>query len=73
MNNQTGILFSESDYDTWPAALLSFSLIESALLPSVYDHQPIKEPEKQLDPHTGKDSDSSIDISSLQLNQTKVL
>ncbi|XP_070770118.1 protein SIX6OS1 [Enoplosus armatus] len=40
---------------------------------SVSGQQPITEPEKQLDPHTEEDSDSSIDISSLNLNQTKIL
>nr|XP_046259094.1 restin homolog isoform X2 [Scatophagus argus] len=37
---------------------------------SISIQQPIKEPEKQLDPHTG-DGDPSTDISSLHLNQTK--
>lgn len=59
--------------DTWPPAQLSFSLIESTFLPSVSDQQPIKDPEKQLDPHTEEDSDSSIYTSFLHLNQTKVL
>ncbi|XP_044074040.1 protein SIX6OS1 isoform X3 [Siniperca chuatsi] len=39
---------------------------------SVSGQQPITEPEKQLDPQT-EDSHSSIDISSLNLNQTKIL
>ncbi|KAM6978434.1 uncharacterized protein LKV04_013842 [Tautogolabrus adspersus] len=39
---------------------------------SISVQQPITEPEKQLDPQT-EDSDSSIDLSSLHLNQTKVL
>ncbi|KAG8000716.1 hypothetical protein GBF38_017188 [Nibea albiflora] len=38
----------------------------------VSGQQAIKEPEKQLDPHTEEDSDSSIDISSLHLNQTEI-
>uniref|UniRef100_UPI0037E895BB protein SIX6OS1 n=1 Tax=Semicossyphus pulcher TaxID=241346 RepID=UPI0037E895BB len=38
---------------------------------SVPGQQPITEPEKPLDPQTEEDSDSSIDISSLHLNQTK--
>lgn len=57
---------------THDTAQLSFSLIESTFLPSVSDQQPIKDPEKQLDPHT-EDSDSSIYTSFLHLNQTKVL
>ncbi|XP_073329559.1 uncharacterized protein [Pagrus major] len=39
---------------------------------SVPGQQPITEPEKQLDALTEEDSDSSIDISSLNLNQTKI-
>ncbi|XP_027146950.1 uncharacterized protein LOC109140364 [Larimichthys crocea] len=45
---------------------------EEELPDSVSGQQAIKEPEKQLDPHTEEDSDSSIDISSLHLNQTEI-
>ncbi|XP_068428229.1 protein SIX6OS1 isoform X2 [Clinocottus analis] len=38
---------------------------------SVSDQQPIEELDKQLDPQTEEESNSSIDISSLHLNQTK--
>ncbi|XP_037646118.1 protein SIX6OS1 [Sebastes umbrosus] len=38
---------------------------------SVLGQQPMAEPEKQLDPQTDEESNSSIDISSLHLNQTK--
>ncbi|XP_045910561.1 protein SIX6OS1 isoform X1 [Micropterus dolomieu] len=39
---------------------------------SVSGQQPITEPDKQLDSQTEEKSDSSIDISSLNLNQTKI-
>ncbi|XP_054471771.1 protein SIX6OS1 [Anoplopoma fimbria] len=38
---------------------------------NVTGQQPIAEPEEQLDPQTEEESSSSIDISSLHLNQTK--
>ncbi|XP_035859779.1 protein SIX6OS1 isoform X1 [Sander lucioperca] len=40
---------------------------------SVSGQQPIAEPEKQLDPQTEEECNLSIDISSLHLNQTKIL
>lgn len=52
---------------------LQQSSVFLTFLPSVSGQQPVTEPEKPLDPQTEEDSDSSIDISSLHLNQTKVL
>ncbi|KAM7407578.1 hypothetical protein PAMA_003345 [Pampus argenteus] len=45
---------------------------ESTFMSSVSDQQSITEQEKELDPQTADDNDSSIDISSLHLNQTKI-
>lgn len=49
-----------------------FSQIEFIFPSSVSDQHPIAQAEKQLDPQA-EDESSSIDISSLHLNQTKVL
>ncbi|XP_023136565.2 uncharacterized protein LOC111575579 [Amphiprion ocellaris] len=58
----------ELDHLTGPV-VNSFSTEE--LPDSIYDQQPATEQEKQLDHQTVEDSDSSIDISSLHLNQSK--
>ncbi|XP_044221490.1 protein SIX6OS1 isoform X1 [Thunnus albacares] len=58
LENLTGPAINSSSTETLPD--------------SVSGQQPVTEPEEDLDPQTEDDNDSSIDISSLHLNQTKI-
>ncbi|XP_051260135.1 protein SIX6OS1 isoform X2 [Dicentrarchus labrax] len=67
-DDQITVKQKEVDHLTGPAVNSSST---EKLPDSFFDQQLLTEPEKQLDPQTEEEMDSSIDISSLHLNQTK--